>query len=43
MKLIWSRLINDIPTCEVLLNRIEAEAEAIIDGLSKLRVTKAKL
>jgi hypothetical protein len=37
-------LIKDIPTCEVLLNRIEQEAEAVIDGLSKLKVTsRAKL
>lgn len=45
---IWSMgiaggLINDIPTCEDLLRRIESEAEGIIDGLSKLKVVKAKL
>jgi len=31
-------LIKDIPTCEVLLKRIEREAEVVIDGLSKLKV-----
>jgi NAD(P)H-dependent flavin oxidoreductase YrpB (nitropropane dioxygenase family) len=36
-------LIKDIPTCEELLNRIEAEAEVIIDGMTKLKVVKAKL
>jgi NADH:quinone reductase (non-electrogenic) len=40
---IWSAgicmgLIKDIPTCDVLMRRIESEAEAVIDGLSKLRV-----
>lgn len=45
---IWSAgmcigLIKDIPTCEELLNRIESEAESVIDGMSKLKVTKAKL
>jgi len=45
---IWSAgiaigLIKDIPTCEDLLNRIEAEAEAVIDGMAKLKVIKAKL
>ena len=46
---IWSAgivmgLIKDIPTCEELLRRIEAEAEAAIEGMSKLRVpAKAKL
>jgi len=45
---IWSAgiavgLIRDIPTCEDLLNRIEAEAEAIIDGMAKLKTVKAKL
>lgn len=39
---IWSAgisigLINDIPTCEELLERMEREAEAVIDDLSKLR------
>lgn len=37
-------LIKDVPTCEVLLRRIEKEAEEIIDGLASLKVTaKAKL
>ena len=38
-------LINDSPTCEELLKRIEREAEEVIAGLSKLRVDgpKAKL
>lgn len=45
---IWSAgiaigLIRDIPTCEELLNRIEAEAEAVIDGMAKLKVVKARL
>lgn len=45
---IWSvgvsvGLINDCPTCEVLVGRIEREAEAVIDGLAKLRVEKARL
>lgn len=45
---IWSAgiavgLIKDIPTCKDLLNRIEAEAEAIIDGMAKLKAVKAKL
>lgn len=45
---IWSAgiaigLIRDIPTCEHLLNRIEAEAEAVIDGMAKLKTVKAKL
>ncbi|KAI0792529.1 hypothetical protein C8Q75DRAFT_753303 [Abortiporus biennis] len=48
---IWSAgvtvgLIKDCPTCEVLVNRIEKEAEDVIEGLGKLRVVsqqKAKL
>lgn len=45
---IWSAgiavgLINDIPTCEELLRRFERDAEAIIDGLVKLKTVKAKL
>lgn len=45
---IWSAgpamgLIKDIPSCGQLLTRMEKEAEDIIEGLSKLRVTKAKL
>ncbi|KAI0676521.1 inosine monophosphate dehydrogenase [Trametes maxima] len=45
---IWSAgiamgLINDVPTCEALLRRIEKEAEDVIEGLQVLRVVKAKL
>lgn len=45
---IWSAgvaigLIKDCPTCEELVARIEREAEEVIDGLSKLKVAKAKL
>ncbi|KAI0317498.1 hypothetical protein OF83DRAFT_1058566 [Amylostereum chailletii] len=45
---IWSAgltvgLIKDIPTCEELLSRMERETEAIIDGLTKLKVVQAKL
>ncbi|KAL1714694.1 hypothetical protein EV715DRAFT_209060 [Schizophyllum commune] len=36
-------LINDIPTCQDLLRRIEKEVEGIVDGLSKTVVVKAKL
>ena len=37
-------LIDDIPTCQDLLERIEQEAEAAIDDLNKLRrPTQAKL
>ncbi|TCD65218.1 hypothetical protein EIP91_002965 [Steccherinum ochraceum] len=36
-------LIKDAPTCEVLLKRIEREAEDVIEGLSAVRTTKAKL
>lgn len=44
---IWSAgitmgLINDIPTCEELLVRMEREAEEIIEGLGNLRVSKEK-
>jgi len=45
---IWSAgvvlgLIHDIPTCDVLLKRIEREAEEIIAGMSRLVKTRAKL
>ncbi|KAI0642605.1 inosine monophosphate dehydrogenase [Trametes meyenii] len=45
---IWSAgiamgLINDVPTCEALLRRIEKEAEDVIEGLQAVRVVKAKL
>ncbi|PVG03160.1 putative 2-Nitropropane dioxygenase [Serendipita vermifera] len=45
---VWSAglcigLIKDIPTCEDLLNRIEREAEEVIDGMSRLKVARAKL
>ncbi|CCA71651.1 probable 2-Nitropropane dioxygenase [Serendipita indica DSM 11827] len=45
---IWSAgicigLIKDIPTCEELLDRIEKEAEEVIESMNKLRVVKAKL
>lgn len=38
---IWSAgiavgLVKDIPTCQVLLERIESEAEEIINGLTRL-------
>lgn len=36
-------LIKDIPTCEDLLNTIEAEAEAVIDGMANLKAVKARL
>lgn len=37
-------LIRDVPTCEVLLGRIEREAEEVVDGLAAIRVgAKAKL
>ena len=36
-------LIKDCPPCKELVERIEREAEDIIDGLAKLRVEKAKL
>lgn len=45
---IWSAgismgLIKDCPTCEELVDRIEREAEGVIDSLAKLKVEKAKL
>jgi len=45
---VWSAgivmgLIKDIPTCEVLLRRIESEAENTIERLNKLRGVKTKL
>ena len=45
---IWSAgitvgLIHDIPTCSELLQRMEREAEAIIDGLVALKTPKTKL
>lgn len=45
---IWSAgitlgLINDIPTCKELLNRMEQEAEEIIGRLGNLVTAKAKL
>lgn len=46
---IWSAgvtigLINDIPTCEELVSRIEKEAEEVIDKMASLKVNaKAKL
>ena len=45
---IWSAgiamgLIKDIPTCEALLNRIESEAEEIIEGMKKQINPRAKL
>ena len=47
---IWSAgvsvgLIKDCPTCEELVKRIEREAEEVIDGLNKIKVSveKAKL
>ena len=36
-------LIDDIPTCGELLERMEREAEAVIDGLLKLRRPSCKL
>jgi NAD(P)H-dependent flavin oxidoreductase YrpB (nitropropane dioxygenase family) len=41
---IWSAgiamgLINDIPTCQELLSRIEREASEIIDGMAALKST----
>lgn len=36
-------LINDCPTCEELVGRIERETEQVIEGLGKVRVQKAKL
>lgn len=45
---IWSAgvtvgLIKDIPTCETLLDRIEREAEDIIERLAGLRLERSKL
>lgn len=45
---IWSAgvsvgLIKDCPTCEELVQRIEREAEEVIDNMAKLKVVKAKL
>lgn len=45
---IWSAgltigLINDIPTCQELLERMEHEAEEIIGNMSSLVIPKAKL
>lgn len=45
---IWSAgismgLIKDVPTCEVLLKRIEKEAEDVIEGMTKFKVIKGKL
>ncbi|KAF8499926.1 inosine monophosphate dehydrogenase [Gautieria morchelliformis] len=45
---IWSAgvavgLIKDIPTCDELLNRIEREAEQIIERLGSLRTERSKL
>ncbi|KZP33562.1 inosine monophosphate dehydrogenase [Athelia psychrophila] len=36
-------LINDIPTCEVLVKKMEKEAEDIIGGLGKMVRTQSKL
>lgn len=45
---IWSAgiaigLIKDIPTCEVLLRRIEKEAEEVIVGMGRMVKVDAKL
>lgn len=45
---VWSAgiamgLIKDIPTCDKLLERIEREAEEVIDGIAKLRTPTARL
>lgn len=45
---IWSAgitlgLINDIPTCKELLDRMEREAEEIISRMSSLVTPRAKL
>jgi hypothetical protein len=34
--------LQDIPTCEALLRRMEAEAEAVIDGMSKFRAPRSE-
>ena len=36
-------LIHDIPTCEVLVKRIEKEAETAIERISKFKAPSAKL
>ena len=36
-------LIHDIPTCEVLVKRIEAEAETVINRMNAFVVPKSKL
>jgi NADH:quinone reductase (non-electrogenic) len=36
-------LINDIPTCQELLDRIVSEAEATIDRISALKAPKSRL
>ncbi len=45
---IWSAgvtvgLINDIPTCKELIDRMEGEVEDIVGGLNKAVSSKAKL
>jgi NAD(P)H-dependent flavin oxidoreductase YrpB (nitropropane dioxygenase family) len=45
---VWSAgiamgLIKDVPTCKELLETIEREAEDVIEGMSSLKVPKAKL
>lgn len=45
---IWSAgvslgLIKDSPTCQELVDRIEREAEEVIENLGRLKVVKAKL
>lgn len=45
---IWSAgialgLIKDIPTCEELLNRMEREAEEVIDGMGRMVKIEARL
>jgi NAD(P)H-dependent flavin oxidoreductase YrpB (nitropropane dioxygenase family) len=45
---VWSAgivlgLIKDIPTCDVLVKRIEKEAESIIGGMTRLVKAEAKL
>lgn len=45
---IWSAgivlgLIKDIPTCDILLKRIEKEAEEIIGDMGRMVIAKAKL
>lgn len=31
-------LVDDVPSCEELLRKVEADAEGVLDGLSKLKV-----